>query len=120
MNQIQCAYLHSLLPGNSYKFQPEESTKNQMIRRKNKRKKKAKSGKSDSVISNSDKMSFMERNLPENNDIMEKKDSTTPPKAPMVKERDEEDKNGFEHQDKKSEEGYEKQLLVSGSMSSCK
>ncbi|CAI2367098.1 unnamed protein product [Moneuplotes crassus] len=120
LNQIQCAYLHSLLPGNTYKFQPEESTKNQMIRRKNKRKKKAKSGKTDSVISNSDKMSFIERNLPENNDIIKKKDSTTPSKAPVVKDRDEVFRNGFEHEDKKSEENYDKELDISESISSFK
>ena len=81
LTPIQCVYLQNLLPGNGYRFQPEEATKTQMQRRKNKKKKNAKSAHTDSVISNSDKLSSSERNNQDSVSMQSKKVPSTPSKA---------------------------------------
>ena len=94
LTPLQCAYLHKLLPGNGYRFQPEDTAKSQMSKRKNK-KKTAKSGLTDSVISNSDKMSSSERNVPDSSSINSKKISSTPSKAVVPSEMAESAKDNF-------------------------
>ena len=79
----QVAYLHRLLPGNQFRFQPEETAKRkiQSVKKGLIRKRNAKSNNTDSVISNSDKFSSSERNVPDSSSIQSKVVPSTPSKA---------------------------------------
>lgn len=74
---------------------PEETTLNQMAKRKNKKKKNAKSVFTDSAISNSDKMSSSERNVPDSSSMNSKKRSSTPSKAVVPSELAESARESF-------------------------
>lgn len=65
LNVYQVAYLHKLLGGNTFRFQPEETAKKkiQTLKKNLSKKRSAKSVNTESMVSNSDKDSLSERKV---------------------------------------------------------
>lgn len=84
LNIFQVAYLHKLLEGTNFRFQPEENAKKkiQTLKKNLSKKRSAKSLNTDSVFSGSDRNSVSERNVSTPKPVMQKRPS--PPK-PTVK-----------------------------------
>ena len=91
LNIYQVAYLHKILPGNQYRFQPEETAKKkiQSVKKTLLKKRNAKSNNTDSVVSNSDKQSYSERNVPDSISAQSKPVTSTPSKAHEVMKTEE-------------------------------
>lgn len=83
LNLFQIAYLHKLLEGTNFRFQPEETAKKkiQTLKKNLSKKRGAKSMHTDSVFSGSEKQSVSERNMSIPKPVKEKKPS--PPKPPV-------------------------------------
>lgn len=97
LDVYQVAYLHSLLPKNLYRFQPEETAKRkiQSVKKALDKKRNAKSNNTDSVISNSDKFSSSERMNPESSSMQSKVINSTPSKAKASSEAPERPLDGY-------------------------